>query len=353
MKKDYYEILGVSKSADAKEIKSAYRRLARKHHPDVNKGDSQAEEKFKDVAEAFAVLSDDEKRARYDRGGHAAFGPGFDPFAGVDFGDLDFGFGGINLGDLFGFGSRGARGPRRTKGSDLKMQLDVSFEDAVRGTTVDLKIPRTVSCRVCGGSGSAAGASRSACRDCGGSGQLAQSRGVLQLGRPCPRCRGTGQEPGPPCTACAGAGQERAEQRVKVRIPAGVDDRATLRLAGKGDAGAHGGPPGDLFVQLAVQRHPQFERNGRDIVCQVPIGLARAALGGTIDVPTLDGSASIQVPAGTPSGQKFRLKGKGVPGDGRRPDGNLYAVIQIRPPKKLDARSRELLEELDRLNPDS
>ena len=329
-KKDYYEILGVSRDADEKAIKAAYRRLARKYHPDVNKGDKAAEEKFKEVAEAFAVLSDKEKRARYDRGGHAAFGAGFDPFAGFEASQFDFGSG--NLSDLFEMftgqrgpgGPRGSRGPRGRRaryggggairrGDDLRFETRIGFMDAVRGTTLELSIPRRTACAKCGGAGHIHGA---------------------------------------PCSACGGEGRTAREERVKVRIPAGVDDGGTVRLAGRGDAGSGGGPAGDLYLVLKIEPHPGFRREGRNLLCDVPLGLARAALGGTIEVPTLNGPARITVPAGTRSGQKFRLKGKGLPAGKGELAGDLFAVIQIHPPASLDDRSRELLEEFQQLNPD-
>ena len=279
-KKDYYEILGVARDASEKEIKAAYRRLARKVHPDVNPGDARAEEKFKEVSEAFAVLSDPDKRAKYDRGGHEAFGADFDPFAGFDV--SQFGFGG--LGDLFEmFGGRGARGPRR--GSDLEFEVRIPFLEAVLGTTVDLSLPR--------GEGSAS--------------------------------------------------------RVKVRIPAGIDDGGRVRVAGKGAGGRGGAPAGDAYLRVRVEPHPLFRREGKDLTCEVPVGIARASLGGPVDVPTLDGHATIQIPPGTRSGQRFRLRGRGVPGRGSVPAGELYAVIQIVPPKVVDGRLKELLEEVDRL----
>jgi curved DNA-binding protein len=295
-RKDYYEILGVSRTATDKEIKAAYRRLARKYHPDVNKGEKRAEEKFKEVAEAFAVLSDKEKRAKYDHGGHAAFGAGFDPFAGFDMRDFEFGQGDISsIFEIFGFGGRGrgrARGGARPRirprrGGDLKLEMQVPFMQAVNGGTVEIGVPR-------------------------------------------------------------GAG---TPDTMKVRLPAGIEDGGTLRLAGRGQAGIHGGPPGDAFLTVRVEPHPLFRREGCDLYVDVWVGLARAALGGKSEVPTLDGRATITIPAGTRSGQKLRLKGRGVPAAGARSAGDLFAVIQIRPPAELSERSRELLEEFDRLNP--
>lgn len=353
-KQDYYEILGVPKNADEKQIKAAYRRLARKFHPDVNKGDKAAEEKFKRVAEAFAVLSDPDKRARYDRGGHAAFGAGFDPFAGFDFSQFDFGFG--NLSDLFGMftgggrPARGAAGPAR--GEDLRFETRIGFEEAVRGMTLEMTVPRRVSCTECAGSGVVAGSGETVCPDCRGTGRSAQRRGALQMAVTCARCRGAGRIAGSPCQRCAGEGRSRQEDKVKVRIPAGVEDGSTVRLAGRGDTGRNGGPPGDLYLLLRVEPHAVFRREGRNLLCEVPVGIARAALGGAIEVPTLDGPATIALPEGTRSGQKLRLRGKGVPGSKGQPSGDLYAVVQIHPPQSLDARSRELLEEFARLNPD-
>lgn len=286
-KKDYYEILGVPRTASEKDLKAAYRKLARKYHPDVNPGNKAAEEKFKEVAEAFAVLSDPEKRAKYDRGGHEAFGPGFDPFADLGFDVRGFGLGNLSeLFDILGGGSRRGRS-RARRGADVQMEARIPFLDAVRGTTLDVPLPR----------------------------------------------RGS-----------------RAD-RVKVRIPEGVEDGDRVRVPSKGQPGEGGGPPGDVYLVIRVEPHPQFRREGSDLVVDAPVGLVKAALGGPIEVPTLDGKATIQLPAGTRSGQKLRLKGRGVPASGTRAAGDLYAVIQIVPPKSLDRRSRELLEEFARLNP--
>lgn len=316
-KKDYYEILGVSRTASDKEIKAAYRRLARKYHPDVNSGDKAAEEKFKEVAEAFAVLSDSEKRARYDGGGHEAFGPDFNPFAGAGFDVRNFEFGFGDLSDLFDLftGGRGrgrARGGAR-RGRNLQMEIRIPFLEAALGTTVDISLPRRGRCETCTGS-------------------------RLLHGRPCPRC--------------GGEGVAALEDRVKVRIPSGIEDGGKVRIAGKGDAGTAGGPAGDAYLIIHVEPHPIFRREGRDLYCDLPVGFAKAALGGTVEVPTLDGKTSISIPPGTRSGQKFRLKGRGIAAPNGNPTGDLYAVIQIHPPKKLDRRSRELLEELAEIHPD-
>jgi len=349
-KKDYYEVLGVSRDADEKKLKAAYRRLARKYHPDLNKGDSSAEAKFKDVSEAFAVLSDPEKRAQYDRGGHAAFGAGFDPFSGFDvraagLGDLADLFGGM----FGGFGSgRGRQASRAARGNDLKLELAIDFMEAIHGTTLNLRVPRQLTCDACNGTGERAGTGGTACSDCAGQGHRTQAG--LPFAIPCRRCGGSGRAPGPPCGQCRGAGRTRIEDKVKARIPAGIKDGSTVRLADKGDAGSAGGPPGDLYLSIRVKDHPLFRRDGNDLVCELPIGIAAAALGGTAEVPTLDGKATIQIPAGTRSGQRMRLAGKGVPAGKNRPVGDLYALIQIHPPKKLDRRSKALLEEFRELN---
>jgi molecular chaperone DnaJ len=311
--KDYYEILGVARGATPKEIKAAYRRLARKYHPDLNKGDKQAEERFKELAEAFAVLSDPEKRAKYDRGGHEAFGPEFNPFAGADFGQFDFGEGDLSqLFEMFGFGGAGrtrtARGRRARRGGDLHLELRVPFMQAVSGGTVELAVPRQVTCTTCGGSG---------------------------------------------CPTCGGAGLVVAQERVKTRLPAGIEEGTTLRLPGKGHAGAGAGAPaGDAFLTVSIEPHPVFRREGRDLFEDVSVGIARAALGGPIEVPTLEGTATVTLPPGTPSGRKLRLKGRGWPASAGKAPGDLYAVVQISPPASLDPRSRELLEEFARLNPE-
>ena len=360
-KKDYYDILGVARDADAKQIKAAYRRLARKYHPDVNRGDKGAEEKFKEVAEAFAVLSDPDKRAQYDRGGHEAFGAGFDPFAGFDPQQFDFGAGG-GFEDLFAqlfggqFGGAGTRrrGRRsRSRGEDLRFETRIGFADAVRGTTLELVVPRRVVCPECSGNGVKPGSGEATCPQCGGTGRQQQRRGNIQFASTCPRCGGTGTLPGTPCPTCGGEGRVAREERIKVRIPPGVEDESVLRIPGKGDAGGAGGHPGDLLLTLRVEPDPVLRRQGRDLLVDVPIDLATAALGGRADVPTLDGTRRIAVPPGTRSGQKLRLKGEGVPqpSSGESP-GDLYAVIQIHPPRALDARSRELLEEFRSRNPE-
>ncbi len=350
-KKDYYETLRVPRTASEREIKAAYRKLARKYHPDVNANDKAAEEKFKEVAEAFAVLSDPEKRAKYDRGGHEAFGAGFDPFSDIGFDSRNFGMQDLSeLFELFGAGARRGRS-RARRGEDLRMEVRIPFLDAVRGGTIEVALPRQQPCPSCGGAGSSGEQKDTECPDCRGTGRRTQQRLGVQVSLACVRCEGTGRSRGSPCGSCGGSGRTLAQERVKVRVPEGVQDGDTVRLAGKGESGRSGGRAGDAYLIVRVEPHPQFRRDGSDLVCDVSVGIAKAALGGAIDVPTLEGRTTIQLPPGTRSGQKLRLKGKGVPSSGGKSAGDLYAVIQIAPPKTLDRRSRELLEEFARLNP--
>lgn len=353
-KRDYYELLGVDRSAGEKEIKAAYRRLARKHHPDVNPNDPKAEERFKEISEAFAVLSDPDRRAKYDRGGHEAFGPDFDPFAGAGFDLRSVGL--QDLGDLFemfaGAGGRGrgrARPPDR--GRDLQLEMSLPFADAVRGATVSVEIPRRASCGACRGSGVRSGSAETGCPACGGTGRESRGRAAVRVSMTCRRCGGAGRLRGDPCSTCGGAGVERVQDRVRVRIPPGIEDGGRVRIPGKGDAGAAGEGSGDAFLVIRVESDPRFRREGRDLVCEVTVGIARAALGGTVRVPTLDGSATITLPPATRSGRRLRLRGRGVPGHRGRAPGDLQVIVQIEPPRSLDARSRELLEEFERLNP--
>jgi molecular chaperone DnaJ len=349
-KRDYYEILGVPRDASAKEIKAAYRKLARKFHPDVNPDDAAAEDRFKEVAEAFAVLSDKDRRATYDRGGHAAFGSGFDPFSGGGFNPRDFDFGMGDLSDLFrmfsGGSRRGPAGGGATRGEDIEFEVAVPFEDAVRGTTIAIRVPRQAACGECGGQGIRPRSTEVGCPECGGSGRIVRTSGRIPMASSCARCGGTGRLRGVPCDPCAGSGRRGTEERVRVRVPAGVSAGARVRVAKKGNAGLRGGPPGDAYLKIRVEPHPTFRRDRRDLVCDVAIGIARAALGGAVEIPTLDGPATITIPPGTRSGQRFRLRERGVPAGGGKAAGDLYAVIQIHPPKDLDDRTRELLEEL-------
>ena len=346
-KSDYYELLGVSKTASEQEIKSAYRKLALKFHPDRNPGDKRAEEKFKEAAEAYGVLGDPGKRQRYDAYGHAgvAGGVGFDPSTFADFGDI--------LGDFFGFGDffgRRHAGPRR--GSDLRYNLELSFQEAVFGTETHIQIPRVKSCPKCHGSGAAPGTEPTTCRTCGGAGQVTFQQGFFSVARTCARCRGTGRIIESLCKECGGEGHIADEEKLQIRIPAGVDTGSQLRLVEKGEAGRAGGPPGDLYVVLSIQEHPFYRRDGTSLSCEIPISFTQAALGGSIDVPTLDGgTSSVQLPRGTQSGDSFRVRGKGVPNLGTRGRGDLHVTVRVVVPTKLSSEQQQLVEQLAKTLP--
>ena len=356
--RDFYEVLGVGRDVSGEDLKKAYRRLATKYHPDRNPDDPKAETKFKEVGEAFAVLSDSSKRAQYDQGGHAAFGSNFDPFGGagfdpgsMNFGDMDFG----ELFNMFAGGGRRSRRPGRPSprpGQDIQFEITISFRTAALGDTVDVKLPRKAACGICHGAGARPGTRQSACIDCGGSGQMAQRHGGMQVAVACPRCGGSGQMPGVACDPCKGTGQRGTVQKIRVRIPAGIEDGGKVVLSGKGDAGTHGGQAGNAYLRIRVEKDEIFTRMNRNLYCDVTLGIAEAALGCTVTVPGLSGSTTIQVPPGTRSGQKFRIRGGGLPANGQSPAGDLYAVTQIQPPARLDKRSRELLEEFASLNPE-
>jgi molecular chaperone DnaJ len=347
-KRDYYEILGVDRTASEGEIKSAYRKLALKYHPDRNPGDKTAEERFKEAAEAYAVLADAQKRVAYDRFGHAGVGmggpgeAGFDPTIFADFGDI---LGG--LGDFFGFGemfgSRRRGGPMR--GSDLRYDLDIAFEEAARGTETTIQIPREETCETCKGSGAAAGAGPEICRQCGGHGQLRFQQGFFTVARTCGMCRGTGRVISKPCTTCRGNGRVSKDRKLTVKIPAGIATGQRLRLNGEGEHGMGGGPPGDLYVVVHVQEHPSFKRDGDDLYCEVAVAFPTLALGGTIDIPALDDTASLDIPAGTQADSIFRVRGKGMPNVSGRGHGDLFVVVKPAVPKKLTREQKRLMEE--------
>lgn len=349
-KRDYYEVLGVARNATDQEMKSAYRKLALKYHPDRNQGDKQAEEHFKEAAEAYSVLADPQKRAAYDRFGHAgvgaaAGGAGFDPTIFADFNDI---FG--NLGDIFGFGDLfgGARrrgGPQR--GSDLRYDLEISFEEAARGSETAIQIPREESCETCNGSGAAAGTSPETCPQCKGRGQVRFQQGFLTIARPCHVCHGSGKLITKPCQTCHGTGRTTKDRRITVKIPAGIATGQRLRLYGEGEHGGAGGPAGDLYVVVHVQEHPFFHREGDDLYCEAPVNFPTLALGGDIQIPTLGEPESVAIPAGTQSGARFKLRGKGMPNVGGRGKGDLYVIVRGAVPKKLTKEQKKLLEQLN------
>lgn len=347
-KRDYYEVLGVSQTASESEIKSAYRRLAIQYHPDKNPGDASAEDKFKEAAEAYSILSDAEQRRRYDRFGHA----GVSSSAGASGGWGAPGFGGIEdiLGDLFGFGDVfGARGGRRNaaqRGADLRYDLEISLEDAAAGMTAQLRIPRLDACDKCKGSGAAEGTQPETCQTCAGAGQVRYQQGFFSVARTCSACRGTGRVVKTPCDACKGAGRVEREKSMEVKIPAGVETGSRLRIAGEGEAGTQGGTSGDLYVVIHVSEHEHFERQGSNLYSSVPITFAQAALGSEITVQTLGGQQQVKIPAGTQTGTVFRLKGHGVPVLGGRGRGDHFVSVTVVTPTTLTREQRRILEQL-------
>jgi molecular chaperone DnaJ len=345
--RDYYEILGVARTATDGEIKSAYRKLALKHHPDRNPGNKDAEEKFKEAAEAYSVLCDAQKRQRYDAYGHAGLSgaSGFDPTIFSDFGDI--------LGDLFGFGDAFGRrrgGPRR--GSDVRYDLELTFTEALFGTETNLQIPRGETCGTCQGSGAAPGTSPVACTSCGGRGQVTFQQGFFSVARTCGRCHGTGRVVTTPCKDCHGDGHITVERKLQIKIPGGVDNGSQLRISGEGEAGSAGGPPGDLYVVVRVEEHPFFQREGSALLCEVPIGFSQAALGASIEVPTAEGGKTkVSIPEGTQSGTTFRVRGQGVPHLGGRGRGDLHVTVRVVVPTKLTVEQRKAIEQLGKSLP--
>lgn len=347
-KRDYYEVLGVGRDADADAIKKAYRKLALKYHPDRNPDDGgNASVRFKEASEAYQVLSDPEKRSKYDRFGHAAFEQGA---GGFDFG---FGAGGASafedvLGDLFGdffggFGGRRSGRSRAVRGDDLRYDLEIGFEEAVRGAEKDISVPRTVTCDGCSGSGAKAGTQAETCPACQGAGQVRFQQGLFQIAKTCGQCNGEGRVIRTPCPTCRGLGTVRDMRQIRVKIPAGVDEGARLKLRGEGEAGMRGGPTGDLYVVLHVASHPLFSREGTHLVCDLPIPMASAALGSKVDVPTLDGLLKMTIPAGTQTDRLFRIKGKGAPDLRTGRQGDLIVRVIVETPTKLNRKQKELL----------
>lgn len=362
-KRDYYEVLGVSKSASADEIKSAYRKLAMKYHPDRNPGDEEAKAKFQEASEAYEVLSNDEKRQRYDQFGHQGvnFGPGgfdfgrdFSHFQDIDLGDIlnsvfGGGMGGGAFGGMFGGGRRQANPDGPQRGADMSMELEVDFEEALFGSerTLDLTLPEE--CDQCHGSGAAKGSKRTTCSTCGGRGAVVRGNGFFQVRQTCPKCGGEGSVIERPCPACHGSGQMRAKRQVTLRIPKGVDTGSRLRLAGKGGGGLRGGEPGDLYVVVRVRDSEIFMRDGLDLAVDVPVSPISAAVGGEVDVPTPDGVANLKIPSGTPNGKLFRLRGKGMPSLRGMGTGDLVVRIVFEVPQRLTAKQRGLLDDLAKI----
>jgi molecular chaperone DnaJ len=342
-------VLGIQRTATDVEIKSAYRKMAMQYHPDRNPNNPDAEEMFKECSEAYAVLSDGEKRSRYDQFGHAGVGSGPGGFGGFEanvdlsdiFGDL-FGFG-----EMFGGGSRGGRRSRAQRGNDLREDLHLSFEEAAFGTAKQVRVRRHDTCGTCKGSGAAPGKQPVTCRMCGGRGQMRYQQGFFSIARTCATCRGTGSMIEDPCQRCKGSGVVTAEHTLEVKIPPGVEEGTRILFTGEGEAGVHGGPSGDVYVVLHVKEHPFFEREGKDLYCVVPISFSQAALGAEIKIPTLDGEASVKIPEGTQTGTNLRLRHKGVPVLNGNSRGDLFVEVKVQTPSKLTKRQRELLNELD------
>lgn len=351
-KQDYYELLGVDREADAAALKKAFRKLAMQYHPDRNPDNAEAEQKFKELNEAYDVLKDPEKRAAYDRFGHAAFeggmggpGGGAGPGGGFDFSDVFEEF----FGDFMGGGGRGRGGRQRGgagRGADLRFNLEISLEDAYHGKTEKITVPTSVVCETCNGSGAEPGTSPEVCDTCGGAGKIRTSQGFFMVERTCPKCRGAGHIIVNPCKTCGGAGRVQKTQNLQVKIPQGVEDGTRIRLAGKGEAGLHGGPSGDLYVFLTVRPHAIFQRDADMLYCQVPIPMTTAALGGQIDVPTIAGArVRVKIPPGTQSGKQFRLRGKGMPELNGGYTGDMLIEASVETPVNLSKKQKELLEE--------
>lgn len=358
-KRDYYEVLGVGRSADEKDLKAAYRKLAKQLHPDANPGDAKTESKFKELNEAYDVLKDPQKRAAYDRFGHQAFENGMGSRGGAGFGP-DFN---SSMSDIFedlfgdfmggGGGGRGRRGGGRntgaTRGADLRYNMEISLTEAFTGKTAQIRVPSSVSCEVCSGSGAKPGTAPKTCSTCGGQGAVRSQSGFFTVERTCPTCQGRGQVISDPCSACSGQGRVTKERTLSVNIPAGVEDGTRIRLASEGEAGMRGGPSGDLYIFLSVRPHEFFQRDGADLFCKVPVSMTAAAMGGEIEVPTIDGKkARVSVPEGTQTGKQFRLKNKGMPVLRSSQLGDMYIQVAVETPVNLSRRQKELLKEFEK-----
>ena len=356
-KRDFYEVLGTTKGADEKDLKAAYRKLAKQYHPDANPGDADAEAKFKEINEAYDTLKDPQKRAAYDQFGHAAFegggfgaggaGGGFGPEFGSSMSDI--------FEDLFGeFVGGGRRGGGRrggNRGADLRYNMEVTLEEAYTGKTAQIRVPTRIACDVCHGSGAKPGTSPKTCATCGGHGKVRASQGFFSIERTCPTCQGRGQIIEDPCINCGGTGRMTKERTLSVNIPAGVEDGTRIRLAGEGEAGVGGAPSGDLYIFLSIKPHPMFQRDGADIFCRVPISMTAAALGGSIEVPTIDGGRTrVKIPEGTQTGKQFRLRSKGMTVLRSTQTGDMYIQVTVETPTNLSRRQREILKEFDELS---
>ena len=346
----YYETLEVERTVDEAGLKSAFRKLAMKWHPDKNPGDTACEHRFKEISEAYEVLKDGNKRAAYDRYGHAAFEPGMGGGGGHGFGaGFASSFSDI-FEDLFGMAGRG-RGGGRERGADLRYNMEITLEEAFLGKTAQINIPVAVACEVCSGTGAKPGTKPKVCVTCGGAGRVRQAQGFFTLERTCPSCHGRGQSIDTPCTACGGQGRATKDRSLSVNIPAGVEDGTRIRLSGEGEAGVQGGPSGDLYIFLSVSSHQLFQRDGADLHCRVPISMVTAAIGGEFEVPAIDGSkARVKVPSGTQSGRRFRISGKGMPVLRSRQTGDMYVQVVVETPQNLTKKQRELLAEFEKLS---
>ncbi|MEZ5774778.1 MAG: molecular chaperone DnaJ [Hyphomicrobiaceae bacterium] len=353
-KRDYYEVLGLSRGASDQDIKNAFRKLAKQYHPDRNPGDSEADSRFKELNEAYQTLSDAQKRAAYDQFGHAAFeggmgggGGGFGPDFGMSMSDI--------FDDLFGAmggrrgGGGGGRRSARERGDDLRYNMEITLGEAFEGKTAQIRVPTSVQCEACSGTGAKAGTQPSTCSTCHGQGKVRASQGFFTIERTCPTCQGRGEVITNPCGVCSGTGRVTKERTLSVNIPAGVEDGTRIRLAGEGEAGLRGGHPGDLYIFLSIRPHEFFQRDGADIFCRVPISMVSAALGGSVEVPTLDGGRTrVKIPEGTETGKQFRLKNKGMPVLRSKSTGDMYIQVEVETPKNLTRRQRELLEEFEK-----
>jgi molecular chaperone DnaJ len=348
-KRDYYEVLGVARTATDVELKAAFRKLAMQHHPDRNPGDKDCEHRFKELNEAYDVLKDGDKRAAYDRFGHAAFehgggGHGFGADFASSFADI--------FDDLFGMGGRrGGRSSGRERGADLRYNMEITLEEAFIGKAAQIRIPTSVTCEACSGSGAKPGTRPHACKTCNGQGRVRHAQGFFTLERTCPSCHGRGQVIEDPCPSCSGSGRVTRERTLSVNIPAGVEDGTRIRLAGEGEAGVRGGPAGDLYIFLSLSAHEFFQRDGADLHCRVPISMVTAALGGAFEVPTIDGGKTkVKVPEGTQSGRRFRLQSKGMPVLRSKQTGDMYVQVVVETPQSLTKRQKELLMEFEQMS---